>query len=311
MQQCSTPRGGLAILALDHRHNLREALNPSDPAAVSAEEMITFKQDVTRLVSPAATAVLLDPEYGIGNAIVQRNIPGGVGLLAALEETGFIGESTARSGHMVENWSVEKACLAGANAVKLLVYYHPASRTAAEMEALVQQTAEECQKLAMPFFVEALTYSILAADAKLTSKERRKAVIESAARLTATGADVFKAEFPLDISVEKDEKAWYEACAELTQASQVPWVLLSASVPFEVYLHQLTVACEAGASGAAVGRAVWAEAVHMQNRRRQDFLGGSAHVRMQRVTAVCAALARPWSDVLAPQKVKMDWYTSA
>ncbi len=308
LQQCATPHGGLAILALDHRHNLREILDPKDPASVSDSELIALKQDVTRWVSPAASAVLLDPEYGIGSAIKHRLIPGNVGLLAALEETGYQGDATARHARFVNGWSVEKALRAGANAVKLLVYYHPRSQTAPEMEALISKTAEECRAAQVPFFIEALSYSIKAAEQKLSPGERLEVVIETARKLTVLGADVFKAEFPVDISHEKNEKTWSDACMELSAASQVPWILLSASVSFEIYMHQLVIACEAGASGAAVGRAVWSEAVHMQGRTRQDFLQGSARQRMQRVNAVCDALAKPWTDILATPELKPDWY---
>jgi tagatose 1,6-diphosphate aldolase len=311
LQQCATSNGGLAVLALDHRHNLREAFNPRDPAAVGDEELAAFKQDVVKWVSPVASAVLLDPEYGIGGTVREGILPGTVGLLAALEETGYQGETTARLGRLVEGWSVEKALQAGANAVKLLIYYHPRSRTAKKMEELVDQTAEQCKALQVPFFVEALSYSLDPEKEKLTPAERRDVVLESARRITPLGVDVFKAEFPLDIFHDENEKNWMEACSELSDASQVPWILLSASVQFDIYLRQLTIACEAGASGAAVGRAVWSEAVQKEGQARRDFLQGIARRRMQRVTSVCDALAKPWTNILDVANTGPVWYKAA
>jgi tagatose 1,6-diphosphate aldolase len=311
LQQCATSNGGLAVLALDHRHNLREALNPAEPSAVSDETLVQFKQDVTKWVAPAASAVLLDPEYGIGNAVRKGVLPGTVGLLAALEATGYQGEPDARLARLVEGWTVEKALRAGANAVKLLVYYYPRSRTAGATEELVTKTAGECRDLKVPFFLEALSYPLDPKEHRLSPIERREVVLESAHRLTPLGVDVFKAEFPLDITHDKDEKNWREACRELSDASQVPWILLSASVPFDIYLLQLTIACEAGASGAAVGRAVWSEAVPLKGQARRDFLKGTARRRMQRVTSVCDALARPWNDILGTASAGPAWYKEA
>lgn len=64
LQQCSTNFGVLAVLALDHCNNLRNALNPASPDSVSMEEMTIFKQQVVSEFAPAASAVLLDPEIG-------------------------------------------------------------------------------------------------------------------------------------------------------------------------------------------------------------------------------------------------------
>jgi len=127
---------------------------------------------------------------------------------------------------------------------------------------------------------------------------------EPARRLTAIpGVDVLKAEFPGDsgdaprrgyerMEAVPDESAWLEACRELTAVSQVPWVLLSAGAEFETFLHQAAVAARAGASGVAVGRAVWQEAAELEPEARAEFLSTTARERMARVTALCQALAR-------------------
>jgi tagatose-1,6-bisphosphate aldolase len=120
--------------------------------------------------------------------------------------------------------------------------------------------------------------------------------------------DVLKAEFPLDVKAEPGENRWAEACAELSSASRVPWVLLSASVDYDVFLRQVTVACQQGASGVAVGRAVWKEATKLLNEGRLEFLDTTAKERMERLTALCAALAKPWTDFYAPPQLTTDWY---
>jgi tagatose-1,6-bisphosphate aldolase len=134
------------------------------------------------------------------------------------------------------------------------------------------------------------------AQPRLSPQERRRVVVETARRLTAIpGVDVLKAEFPLDVAAVPDETEWLAACCELTDGSCVPWVLLSAGVDFETYLRQAVMAASAGASGVAVGRAVWREAAELSVEARDAFLSTVARERMARVTALCQALARPWT----------------
>ncbi|MDZ4159451.1 MAG: hypothetical protein U1B80_06650 [Anaerolineaceae bacterium] len=42
LAQCSSPKGTFAILALDQRGNLRKALKPDEPEAVTYAEMVAF-----------------------------------------------------------------------------------------------------------------------------------------------------------------------------------------------------------------------------------------------------------------------------
>jgi tagatose 1,6-diphosphate aldolase len=308
LQQCSTPRGTLAIMALDHRGNLRQAINPAAPDSVSPAEMSLFKQQVVAALSPVCSAVLLDPEFGAAQCLVSGALPGQVGLLVAVEASGYTGDPLARQSRILPGWSVAKAKRLGASAVKLLVYYHPDAPTAGEIEALVRQTAHECALADLPFFLEPLSYSLNPADKSLSGAERRRVVIETARRLTPLGADVLKAEFPLDARAVPDESSWAEACASLTAASVAPWILLSASVDFATFLRQVDVACRAGAAGVAVGRAVWREAPALSAEARLAFLRGPACERMARLTALCDALARPWTDYYTASPVGADWY---
>lgn len=308
LQQCSTARGAISILALDHRTDLRNVLKPDNPKSVSSEEMINFKLEVVRYVSPAASAVLLDPEYGIAQVVQSGALQGRVGLIAAVDETGYQGDPMARMVRMLPDWSVEKACRMGANGIKLLVYYHPDSSTAQEIENLVSKIALECNKCDLPFYVEPHSYSLSKSTNKLSPEEKRKVVIETARRLTPLGADILKTEFPLEISADMNEASWAKACAELSRASVIPWVLLSASASFEIFLRQVTIACEEGSSGVAVGRAVWSDAVKLKNDTRKNHLQSVVFERMTRVTAVCNALARPWTDLYSMEKPAIDWY---
>ena len=118
--------------------------------------------------------------------------------------------------------------------------------------------------------------------------------------------DILKAEFPLD-AAEKDQKVWADVCAEISAASTIPWILLSAAVDFDVFLQQVTIACNAGASGIAVGRAVWKEAVIMDGDERMQFLSTTALRRISRLASLCQALAKPYTDFYSAE-VSFDWY---
>lgn len=310
LQQCSTPNGGLSIFAIDHRGNLKAALRPADPDSVLDAELSTFKKDVLSVVASAGTAVLLDPEYGLAQCLAAGVIPGKGGLLAAVEETGYVGDPLARQTKLLPNWGVAKAKRLGATGIKLLVYYHPDAPTAREIEALVTQVGNDCVTHEIPLFLEPISYSPDPARKKLSPDERRAIVIESARRLTPLGVDILKAEFPLDISAVPDEDAWEAACAELSAASQSPWVLLSASVDYETFVRQVTAACRAGASGVAVGRAVWQEATSMSGEQRRAFLHEVAYPRMSRITSLVDGLARPWRDYYPAPEIGSGWFAS-
>jgi tagatose 1,6-diphosphate aldolase len=303
LQQISSKRGTFTALALDHRQNLRKA----NPAFVSDEELSRFKLDVTSVLASSATAVLLDPEVSAAQAIAQHVIPNHAGLVVALESTGYTGEATARQAQIIPGWSVEKARRMGASAVKLLVYYHPDSQTASEIESFIRKIAEDCTKHDLVLMLEPLSYS-LDENKKLSSEEKRYVVVETAKRLTRLGVDILKAEFPLEVA-ETDQRVWTEACAEISAVSIVPWILLSAAVDYEVFLQQVAIACNEGASGIAVGRAVWKEAVTMARDERMKFLRITALERISRLSSLCFALAKPYTDFYQAE-APFDWYRS-
>ena len=301
LQQCTSARGTFTCLALDHRQNLRKA----NPLYVADAELSRFKLDVTRELAAQATAVLLDPEVSAAQAIAAGALPGNTAFVVALESTGYTGDATARRAQIIPGWSVEKAKRMGASMVKLLVYYHPDSPTAAEAQDFTAAIAAECIKYDLGLMLEPLSYSL--SEARLSSDEKRYVVVETARRLTPiAGVDVLKAELPLDVA-DGDPAHLSAACAEVSAVSRTPWILLSAAVSFEVYQRQIIAACQAGASGIAVGRAVWQEAVSMSGQARLDFLRGTARERLMRLNALCAALARPVTDFYGAE-APFDWY---
>jgi tagatose 1,6-diphosphate aldolase len=307
LQQTAGPAGTFSVLAVDHRDPLRRALEKESPQGRTNEVLTALKKDIVRQLAPVTSAVLLDPETAAGQCVADGSMPGRTGLIVALD-TGSTGDPLNRSTGLVENWSVEKAVRLGASAVKMLLYYHPEAPEAGEREALVQSVAQDCARSDMPFFLEPLSCASDGSQAPLPPEQRREVVVETARRLVPLGVDVLKAEFPVDVNVEPKESTWCDACEELTEASDVPWVLLSAGVSYDVFLRQVRVACEAGASGVMAGRAVWREAVTLDRLVRHTFLQGVGYERMRRLQSLCEALGRPFTEVYEAPKPTYEWY---
>ena len=172
LQRCANQSGTFTVLALDHRQNLRKSLNPHDPYGVSSEDLTNFKLEVLSSIGGDATAILLDPEYSAAQAIAKKALPKDVGLVVALEETGYIGTAHARRSQLLSEWYPAKAKRMGADIAKLLVYYHPDSSTAKEIENLVLNVAEECDRNDMCLMLEPLSYSLDKDNKVLSSQEK-------------------------------------------------------------------------------------------------------------------------------------------
>jgi tagatose 1,6-diphosphate aldolase len=292
LEACASARGTFAVLALDHRQNLRRELHPEVPEATTYEEMVAFKRAVVRALAGAATGTLLDPEIGAAQCIADGSLPGRAGLIVAVEATGYEGPPTARVSRVLPGWSVEQAKRLGASAAKLLVYYHPEASNAADQERLVADVAAACRTADLALFVEPLGFDP-ASGGKLTGEPRRRCVVETARRLMAIGGDVLKAEFPYDPGVV-DEAAWADACAELEATSPVPWVLLSGGVDDATFERQVAAACRAGASGVLVGRSVWAPAATLPAGERDAWLATEGRARLARLADLVDGAGVPW-----------------
>lgn len=305
----SSPRGTFAVLALDHRQNLRKELHPDAPSATTIDEMVEFKRTVVRALSSIATGTLLDPEIGAAQCIADGSLAGRDGLIVALEATGYDGSPGARISRLLPGWNVAKAKRLGASAAKLLVYYHPDASNAAEQERLVAEVAADCRTQDLALFVEPLSFGL--DGGALAGEDRRRVVIETARRLTALGGDVLKVEFPYDRAVD-DHARWADACAELDGASRLPWVILSGGVDDATFEAQVEVACSAGASGVLVGRSVWAPAASLAPDARTAWLESEGAARLRRLVEVVGRAGHPWrprwQEATRPDAPEPGWY---
>jgi len=298
LQQIANKKGILTVCAIDHRESLRRALNEKTPETVSYQDMVQFKLDLCRVVSPLASAVLLDPLYGAAQAIEAGALSGQTGLLVSVEKTGYSGESTARITRRLPAWGVKKVKRMGASAVKLLIYFRPDIKEVASKQLdLVNRLADECIKEDIPLLVESVRYptSDEKAYPEEFSKKKPDLVLEAARQLTALPIDILKSEFPADINYEKDNGSLQAYCQQLTQISRLPWVLLSAGVSYEEFKKEVVIACKAGASGFMAGRALWQEATRANSREeRLTFFKNQTVARLKELADIADTWGMPW-----------------
>src|SRR5258708_27961304 len=75
MKALSNDAGVIAAAAMDQRGSLQKSIASAkgiDPKQVTDEMMSEFKIAVTKVLTPHASAILLDPEYGLPATHIDR-----------------------------------------------------------------------------------------------------------------------------------------------------------------------------------------------------------------------------------------------
>ena len=299
LQTAASPGGVFRILAIDHRGVLVKMMDRKGRGHVPAERVTQLKLDVVRRIGSLATAVILDPQYSVLQAIACGAQGGNVGLITSLDGDRRPADFPA-SDDRLPAWSVKHAQRIGASGVKLYLSYHPdgGDRTLAQ-EELVRDVVRQCDEEAMPLFLEPVARSLdpdAPTDSLHFAGERRRIAVRTAERLGALGPDILKLQFPVDGRHESSETVWRAACAELNDASSVPWALLSAGDPFDRFKTQLQIACEAGCSGFMAGRAVWSEVATATDRDRDNILENTLLPRMEELNRIANRFGRNWQE---------------
>jgi len=298
LQRIANPDGIFAMCAMDHRGSLRRMIDEEHPGEVNYEEMVERKLELCSSLAKYASAVLLDPIFGAAQCISHSVLPNNTGLLVSIEATGYGGGKECRVTKLLDGWSVEKIKRMGASAVKILVYYRPdLTELASQQLNTVNMVASECIKYDLLFVVEPKSYPV---GSEINNPQqfaalKEQLVIRTARDITALPVDVLKAEFPADLRYKKDKSELIELCHQLDMSSQVPWVILSAGLNFELFCQQVEIACQAGASGFLGGRAIWQEAMDIDDtRERVQYLSTVGAERLKRLTEIANRYAVPW-----------------
>ncbi|MBX3086469.1 MAG: tagatose 1,6-diphosphate aldolase [Anaerolineae bacterium] len=307
LSRCSTDTGHFMVLAIDHREILLNQLNKYAPQPLTDAEFTSFKQQIISAANRDISAVLVDPAYGLGAGIATRTIRGQLGILTPLEVTNYSLHPSQQTIDLLPDWSIEQAKQVGSDGVKLLLPYHPDADNAEDKHDIVAQIVEHCQRLQIPFFLEPIVYS-LDPTKPVSNADLREISVSMARRFCVMGVDVLKLQFPVDTKQSSDEAEWRAACDELNAACNVPWAILSGGVDYPTFAKQVRIACEAGASGVIVGRAVWAEAVALQGAARTEFITTKMMERVRELAQICEKYAHPWMARVVAPDAAVNWY---
>jgi tagatose 1,6-diphosphate aldolase len=277
MKAVADQRGVIAAAAMDQRGSLRKALAKEKGGDVTDAMMDEFKSTVAQVLTPHASAILLDPEWGLNAAKARsRN----AGLLLAYEQTGYDNTRPGRIPDLLNEWSVRRLKEAGADCIKVLIYYTPFDTAAVneEKHAFVERIGDECRANDIPFFLEFVGYDPAGGDEKGADFARRKPEIVTGSMAEFTkdryGVDVMKVEVPVTVKFVEGAKTFggtkaysrQEALAHFKAAAAVatrPFIYLSAGVSNAEFTEGLELAAEAGVKFAGVlcGRATWKDGI--------------------------------------------------
>src|SRR5271167_4793083 len=160
LKAVSDARGVIAAAAMDQRGSLKSAIAKDkgiDKNAITAQMLEEFKTIVTRVLTPHASAILLDPEYGLPAARARSS---NAGLLLAYENSGYDNTKPGRLPDLLDIWSVRRLVAAGADCIKILLYYTPFDSPEINeiKHAWVERIGSECTAVDVPFFLEFVGY---------------------------------------------------------------------------------------------------------------------------------------------------------
>jgi tagatose 1,6-diphosphate aldolase len=316
MKALSTQNGIIAAAAMDQRGSLQKSLASAkgvDQKAITPEMLSEFKTAVVRVLTPHATAILLDPEYGLEAA--RARAPN-AGLLLAYEESGYDNTKPGRLPDLLPHVSVKRIVDWGADAVKILLYYTPFDDHQVNdiKHAFIERIGAECEEYEIPFFLEFVGYDPKGGNEKGLEFARIKPQVVTGSMQEFSKpqykVDVLKVEVPINAefvegsSAYKGQKAYTraEALDHFRSAAQValkPFIYLSAGVGNAQFVESLNMAAEAGTdfSGVLCGRATWKDGMPIYATKGvkalEDFLSTEG---VKNINAVNAALksATPW-----------------
>ena len=275
LEKLSDENGIISALAFDQRGALKRLMAQYQEGEPTVEQLERLKVLVAEELTKFASSMLLDPEYGLpATKVIDKN----AGLLLAYEKTGYDTSSTKRLPDCLDVWSAKRIKEQGADAVKFLLYYDVDSDDALnqQKQAYIERVGSECVAEDIPFFLEILAYDEKNADTGSVefAKEKPRKVIEAMKVFSNPrfNIDVLKLEVPVnmkyvegfaegEVVYTKAEAAAYFKAQD--EATNLPYIYLSAGVSAQLFQETLVFAHESGANfnGVLCGRATWAGSV--------------------------------------------------
>ena len=285
MKAVSDERGVIAAAAMDQRGSLQKALAKERGGSVDDKAMEEFKILVTEVLTRHASAILLDPEWGIPASKRRAN---NSGLLMAYEKTGYDAATPGRLPDLLDLWSVRRIKEIGADCLKILLYYAPSDpqKINQHKQAWVERIGDECRANDIPFFLEVIGYEE-GVDEKGLDFARKKPELVAAYMREFTkdryGVEVLKVEVPINMKYVEGTRAFggssaytrqqaMDAFRKTAEVSTKPFIYLSAGVSNAEFTETLELAAEAGTrfSGVLCGRATWKDGIPIYGKQGAD-----------------------------------------
>jgi tagatose 1,6-diphosphate aldolase len=274
--------------------------------------MSEFKEAVVRVLTPYASAILLDPEFGLSAAKQRAK---NCGLLLAYEKSGYDNTQPGRLPDLLDEYSVRRLVEAGADCVKILLYYTPFDPAHVNdvKHAWVERIGGECVAADVPFFLEFVGYEEGVEEKSIEfARKKPECVIKSMEEFSKDryGVDIMKVEVPVNMAYVagtracKGESAYTREQAKDffrkgAAVAKKPFIYLSAGVSNDVFSETLDLAAESGTnfSGVLCGRATWKEGIPIYAKQGvkalEDWLADQGVKNIKNVNDRLAA-AKPW-----------------
>jgi tagatose 1,6-diphosphate aldolase len=282
LKKVSNPRGVIAAAAMDQRGSLQKALAKEKGGEVNDAMMEEFKSLVTEVLTPHASAILLDPEWGLP---ASKRRAKNAGLLLAYEKTGYDKTGPGRLPDLLDNWSVRRLKEAGADCIKILLYYTPldSKEINDRKHAWVERLGDECRANDIPFFLEFVGYEEGADEKGFDyAKKKPEIVIQSMREFSKDryGVDVLKVEVPVNMKFVEGSKAYagqkayskketMDLFRKAANVASKPFIYLSAGVSNAEFTEALELAAEAEVkfNGVLCGRATWKDGIPIYGKQ--------------------------------------------
>jgi len=276
MKAVSDQRGVIAAAAMDQRGSLQKSLAKEKGSEITDSMMEEFKSIVTEVLTQHASAILLDPEWGLP---ASKRRAKGSGLLLAYEKTGYDKTGPGRLPDLLDNWSVRRLKEAGADCLKILLYYTPTDGAKINdiKHAWVERIGDECRANDIPFFMEFVGYEEGIDEKGLEYAKKKPEIVRASMEEFSKeryGVDVLKVEIPINMKFvegakcfagqkaysKKEAMDWFNKAAT---AATKPFIYLSAGVSNAEFTESLELAAESGVkfNGVLCGRATWKDGI--------------------------------------------------
>src|SRR6478672_7202724 len=210
MKAVADDRGVIAAAAMDQRGSLQKSLAKERGGAVGDKDLEEFKILVTEILTQHASAILLDPEWGLP---ASKRRAKNSGLLLAYEKTGYDAATPGRLPDLLDLWSVRRIKEAGGDCVKILLYYAPndSQKINDHKHAWVERIGDECRANDIPFFLEVIAYEDGVDEKGLEFAKKKPDLVAAYMREFSKdqyGVDVLKVEVPVNMQFVEGMKSF-------------------------------------------------------------------------------------------------------